>query len=132
MLLYLYRFRSHTHFRPEGLKALSDYVASATRLAFHRFTPIVGDNAFAYELANQHAHHEIYEDYPPELVGGRRELVLGTKGDPVTVQKLAEEFSIDLAHASRLVAEAVMQTRRPVRLDEFPKLLQEERNHDPH
>jgi isopropylmalate/homocitrate/citramalate synthase len=127
VLLYLYRFRGQTRFRLGGLKSLSDYIAGVTRLGFHRFTPIVGESAFQYEISKQYESYPIYEDYPPELVGGARELVLGLKADPKAIELVAARYGLDPEAAADLVAAAVRTTRRPVRLVDVPTLFSEER-----
>ena len=81
ILLYLYQFCQHHHFQLKGLKPLADYVSYHAGLPLHRFTPIVGDHAFQYELGNQFQASRIYEHYPPDLVGNHRHLAIGRHCD---------------------------------------------------
>jgi homocitrate synthase NifV len=81
LLMYLYHFRQQRHYRPQGLKKLSDYVNAVTRNGAQRFAPIVGDCAFHYEYLHQYQMADLYESYEPELVGNRKELVFGLKFD---------------------------------------------------
>jgi homocitrate synthase NifV len=81
LLVYLYHFRQQRHYRPQGLKNLSDYVGIVTRNGAQRFAPIVGDCAFHYEYLHQYQMSDLYESYEPELVGNRKELVFGLKFD---------------------------------------------------
>jgi isopropylmalate/homocitrate/citramalate synthase len=81
ILLYLHQFLKHDHFNLEGLKPLVDYVAEQAKMPFNRFAPIIGDDAFQYELGNQFNACQLYESYSPELVGNKRDLVIGRHCD---------------------------------------------------
>ena len=123
LLLYLYKFAGQTDLEPAGLTELERYVASVTRLPQHRFASITGDDAFCYELDSQYRVPDMYEDYPPELVGNERFLVLGRKGEAGTVEQWSAELGVDAADLRDLGRATVETERRPLRLGEARELL---------
>lgn len=127
VLLYLHRFLNHTHFHLHGLKQLEDFVATLTGLPNHRLASIVGDDAFCYELANQYQVCELYEDYPPELVGNNRCLVLGYKCEQATIDRWSAELGINSEALRERIRRTVETERRPVRFEELQRTLRGER-----
>jgi len=97
VLLYLHHFRGRRDLAPAGLKRLEEYVAIAAGLPFHRFTSIVGDSAFEYELGSQWAARQVYEPYPPESVGNESRLVVGRKLDRRGIAALAAAAGAELS-----------------------------------
>ena len=80
---------------PEGLRPLSEYVASCQSLAVDPGRPLIGRRIFTCEtglhLQGLQVNPATYEPYPPESVGGRRRLVFGAKcGRRALLQRLAD------------------------------------------
>ncbi len=118
ILLFLHHFKKQGGYRPEHLKPLSDYVAGITNNAAAAFAPITGDHAFQYEFLHQYQQPELYDAFPPGLVGNRRELAFGLKYDRsayaevLGVEKIPE-------HIRELVASGVAKNRRAVSIDDL-------------
>ena len=86
ILLYLKQFNNQQDLDLSKLKEVSDYFSHLTKNPIHRFHSIVGKDAFTYEIFNQYSNYSVYEDYPPELVGNQRNLAIGSKLDPASLE----------------------------------------------
>ena len=83
------------------LRPLSEYVAQATGRNIAVNSPIIGANVFAHE-SGIHAAGVIkypgtYEAFPPEDVGGQRQLLIGKYSGAHSIEfKFKSEFGIDV------------------------------------
>ena len=116
----------------EGLKQLSEKIASIQGLPVSRTKPLVGENAFA-DVTDT---HYIYESHPwifraiaPEMIGNRRRVavagvsgvaVISAKASELGIQLSAEEVQQKLKEVQRALATG----RRPLSDEELATLLQ--------
>jgi homocitrate synthase NifV len=83
------------------LRAISEYVAEASRRSLPLGMPITGTNIFAHE-SGIHAdgvlkHPATYEAFAPEEVGLERQILIGKhSGTHAVKYKFATEFNIEL------------------------------------
>lgn len=123
ILLYLYQFKNKHAYQPQHLKPLSDYVCRITNNAAAAFAPITGDQSFYYEYLHQFQRPELYDAFPPDLVGNHRELVYGLRFDRHAYHGVLDlEDSLD--ELKQLVASEVVRNKRPVKLDTLRALVQ--------
>jgi isopropylmalate/homocitrate/citramalate synthase len=122
LLLYLYHFKKQQHYRPQGLKKLSDYVNAVTKNGAQRFAPIVGDCAFHYEYLHQYQLADLYESYQPELVGNRKELVFGMKFDKHSYEDVLNLDSVPEELRERVVSK-VLEKRQGLTAAEMKEIL---------
>ncbi|WP_410993441.1 hypothetical protein [Bacillus cereus] len=86
ILMYLYQFKNQKNYNISLLKTLSNIVSCYSQDTLSRFTPIVGDAVFEYEILNQYTNADSYEHFSPEEVGNHRKLVLGKKMSGKTLE----------------------------------------------
>jgi len=114
MLMYLWRFRGHSHLDLSSLKELSHHVSNAVRMPVHRFTPIVGDSAFEFEYGSQFLNSDLYEAFDPALVGNERRLAFGLKQDVVGQRVAFGEVGPESEAFASQACAYVQQERAPL------------------
>ena len=81
------------------LKEVSEMVSNYTRIPIPKTHPFVGDNIFTHESGIHAAamleNHRTYEPISPELVGNKRNLVLGKHSGKRMIKKILEEHGIE-------------------------------------
>ena len=88
-------------FKTKYIKELSDIVSNASRLQIPPNKPVVGNNVFRHE-SGIHVDAVIeeplcYEPYVPELVGQKRQLVLGKHSGCRAVRAKLNECEVDVS-----------------------------------
>lgn len=79
----------------EKLTELSRIVSKHTRVPLYPWHPIVGSKVFTYE-------DEMFEPFPPELVGGERKIVLGKHSSKKTIKHKLELLGIEDVNDEKL------------------------------
>ncbi|MGE4293976.1 MAG: LeuA family protein [Desulfovibrio sp.] len=107
-------------------------VASAAKVEVARTKAVVGRDIFRCE-SGLHVHGlgkdpNLFEPYPPEAVGARRELALGGKSGKAAVRELARRLGLEveesqLPEAAERIRRAASALGRPLRPEELPGLL---------
>lgn len=71
----------------EKLTELSRLVEKYSKMSVCPYSPVIGSKIFTYES-------EMFEPFPPESVGGKREIVLGKHSNKNTIQHKLEALGI--------------------------------------
>lgn len=84
------------------LRPLAEYVAKASQRELPKGEPIIGDNIFAHESGIHTAgvikYPGTYEAFPPEEVGGERQLLIGKHSGSHSIEfKFKHEFGLDIS-----------------------------------
>ena len=95
------------------LKELSEMISDFTKIPVPKTQPFVGDNIFTHEsgihvaaiLENAHT----YEPISPELVGNKRNLVLGKHSGKRMIKQILQDYDIDADE--KLVANITTQIK---------------------
>ena len=109
MLLILYQHYGVKRYNLGGLTEFAEFVAQAGGLPMPRNKAIVGKNVFSHE-SGIHGHGVLkdpltYEIIPPELVGGKRHIVIGKHSGKAMVEyKVGELFGDSAAKNEKKVA----------------------------
>ncbi|WP_255592352.1 LeuA family protein [Thermosulfurimonas sp. F29] len=100
VMAYLYFRKGRKHYRIELLPKLSHYVAWQAGEIIPEFRPVVGRKLFYCEsglhVEGLKKAPELYEPFPPETLGLKRELSLGAKSGRAALAALLEEWNLDL------------------------------------
>jgi isopropylmalate/homocitrate/citramalate synthase len=113
------------------LTELSRLVEELSGVALQAHKPVVGRGAFAHEsgmvVAGLLKDPFTAECYRPELVGQRREIVIGKKAGLASVEAKLRELGIDatrddLLHLLEAVKAKAIATKRPLATAEFKQL----------
>ncbi len=95
------------------LKEISEMVSKFTGIPIPKTHPFTGDNIFTHESGIHVAaileNPRTYEPVPPELVGNKRNLVLGKHSGKSLVKQILEDYSIDAD--DRLIANITSQIK---------------------
>ena len=101
ILLILYQYYGVKRYKLSGLTEFAEFVAQAGGLPMPRNKAIVGKNVFAHEsgIHGQGVLKEpsTYEIFPPELVGGKRYMVIGKHSGKAMVEHKVKELFGDNA-----------------------------------
>ncbi len=98
LLFLIYRVEGFQKYNPESLVKFARYMEDEIGIRVPRNKAIVGKNVFAHESGIHTAgvirNPFTYEPFPPELVGAKRELLIGdTSGAEVIRMKVEEALS---------------------------------------
>ena len=84
------------------LTELSKLVEKYSEIPIHPTKPIVGANAFAHEsgihVAAVLENPMTYELFSPEMVGGKREIIIGKHTGSKALKGVVEKMGYDLSH----------------------------------
>lgn len=103
MLIFLVcRVEGFQKYNPKSLVKFAEYMEEEIGVRVPRNKAIVGKNVFAHE-SGIHAAGIIkntftYEPFPPELVGGKRELMIGDSSGTEVIRYKVEEALRELMH----------------------------------
>jgi len=99
VLAYLYFRKGHKKYRIEILPKLSHYVAWHSGEIIPEFRPVVGRKLFYCEsglhVEGLKKAPELYEPFPPETMGLKRELSLGAKSGRAALKILLKEWKLE-------------------------------------
>lgn len=118
----------------EKLTKLSRLVEELSGVALQVNKPVVGRGAFVHEsgmvVAGLLKNPFTAECYRPELVGQKREIVIGKKAGAASVEAKLNELGISfpcelLPELVGVVKAAAFQNKRPVSTNEFKQLVQQ-------
>ncbi|MEA3255711.1 MAG: isopropylmalate synthase [Candidatus Altiarchaeota archaeon] len=102
LIFLITRVEGFERYNPEKLTEFARYMEEKARIHVPRNKAIVGENIFAHEsgihTAGIIANPFTYEPFPPELVGGRRKLMVGDSSGREVVRKKVEEIAERLMH----------------------------------
>ena len=113
------------------LKDLSEMVVKYSGIPVARNKAVVGPNAFAHEsgihIAALLENDRTYELFSPEIVGGRREFILGKHSGSKALCYMARQMGITLSKAETdIVLEEIKrlsESKRSLRRDELGELI---------
>jgi len=78
---------------------LSNMISKFTKIPTPKMQPVIGDNVFTHESGIHVAaileNPSTYEPIPPELVGNKRNLVLGKHSGRHMIKKILEKYNLD-------------------------------------
>jgi isopropylmalate/homocitrate/citramalate synthase len=115
------------------IREVSRIVRETSRYALEPWKPLVGENLFVREsgaVASQFHIPEAIEPFSAELVGARREIVLGKKSGLDSVTLKAKELGLEVSEARRAAVLAAVKnkgisSRRLVTDSEFRQIVRE-------
>ncbi|WP_297055753.1 hypothetical protein [Thermosulfurimonas sp.] len=132
VLAYLYFRQKCQHYRLELLPKLSHYVAWQAGEVIPEFRPVVGRKLFYCEsglhVDGLKKAPELYEPFPPELLGLKRKFSLGAKSGRAALRALLKEWQLDcpeekLGHLLREIRRRASELGRPLGPEEIKHLL---------
>ena len=102
MMFFITRVGGFEKYDPSELTAFARYMEKEVRLHVPRNKAIVGENVFAHE-SGIHTAGIIkcpftYEPFPPELVGGKRKLMVGDSSGREVIKQKVEEIAQQIMH----------------------------------
>ena len=102
MMFFIARVGGFDKYDPLKLTEFARYMEKEVRLHVPRNKAIVGENVFAHE-SGIHTAGIIkcpftYEPFPPEMVGGRRKLMVGDSSGREVIKQKVEEMAEKLMH----------------------------------
>lgn len=103
LMFFVTRMNGYGKYCPARLTEFARYMEKEVRLHVPRNKSIVGENVFAHE-SGIHTAGIIkcpftYEPFPPELVGGKRKLMVGDSSGREVIKQKVEEIAEQLIHA---------------------------------
>ncbi|WP_246167934.1 LeuA family protein [Thermosulfurimonas marina] len=132
VLAYLYFRKGQKHYRIELLPKLSHYVAWQAGEVIPEFRPVVGRKLFYCEsglhVEGLKKAPELYEPFPPEALGLKRELSLGAKSGRAALKALLKEWKLEfpeekLESLVKKVRKLSSKLGRPLNKQEVEKLV---------
>jgi len=100
MLFCINRVEGFDKYNPKSLVEFARYMEREVRIYVPRNKAIVGRNVFAHESGIHTAgvlkNPFTYEPFPPELVGGKRRLMVGDSSGTDVIRKKVEEVAEEL------------------------------------
>ena len=113
------------------LKELSEMVVKYSGIPVARNKAVIGPNAFAHEsgihIAALLENDRTYELFSPEIVGGRREFILGKHSGSKALCYMARQMGYTLSKAETdIVLEEIKrlsESKRSLRRDELAELI---------
>ncbi len=100
LLFLIWRVKGFEKYNPKKLVEFARYMEKEVRIFVPRNKAIVGKNIFAHESGIHTAgvikNPFTYEPFPPELVGGKRILMIGDTSGTEVIRKKVEEITEEL------------------------------------